>query len=138
MADAALVMSRARRAGRTKPTILVARGLIRHCPNCGASKLFASWFRMLPRCPKCGLRFEREEGFFLGAFVINFAVTEIATAISIAVSIVATLPHPPASLLAVIVAVVTIVVPVVFYPFSRTIWAAIDLVMKPIEARDMN
>ena len=31
---------------------------------------------MAERCPRCGMRFEREEGFFLGAYVVNFAVTE--------------------------------------------------------------
>ena len=59
------------RFGRT-----IGRGLIRHCPNCGQGRLFRRWFRMVDRCPRCGHQFDREEGFWLGAYVINFAVTE--------------------------------------------------------------
>ncbi len=31
---------------------------------------------MHERCPTCGMRFAREEGFFTGAYLINFAITE--------------------------------------------------------------
>jgi hypothetical protein len=31
---------------------------------------------------------------------------------------------------------VALLVPVVFYPFSRTIWNSIDLAMRPVEPRD--
>ena len=33
---------------------------------------------MRDRCPRCGMRFEREEGFFVGAYLINFAIVEFA------------------------------------------------------------
>ena len=55
---------------------MVGRGALRRCPRCGARHLFSSWFRMVERCPGCRLRFERESDFFLGAYVINLAVTE--------------------------------------------------------------
>jgi len=61
-----------------KPSIgtMVKRGMVRHCPHCGSGGLFAHWFRMVERCPRCGIKFEREEGFYLGAFLINFAIGE--------------------------------------------------------------
>ena len=46
----------------------------KHCPRCGGGHLFDGWFRMKERCPTCGVRFEREPGFFVGAYFINFAV----------------------------------------------------------------
>ena len=47
------------------------------CPRCRVGKIFhASSFPRLPRmhqqCPSCGLRFEREEGYFLGAMYIGY------------------------------------------------------------------
>ena len=44
------------------------------CPVCGLSPLFLSmrrtegildWFAMLPGCPRCGYRYEREPGYFI-------------------------------------------------------------------------
>lgn len=116
---------------------MLARGVVKHCPNCGSGRLFSRWFRMGERCPRCGYKFEREEGFFLGAFVINFALTETVLGIFIAVSIILTLPDPPIPLLAVIGVAVMCVVPIVFYPFSKTIWAAVDLGMRPLEAPEL-
>ena len=37
-------------------------------------RLFTSWFRIRDRCPRCGLRLEREEGGFLGAMTMNYIV----------------------------------------------------------------
>jgi len=85
---------------------------------------------MVARCPRCDYLFEREEGFFLGAFVINFAVTQLALGIVLAVLI--ALEASGGAPLDVIVAAavaVAVLVPVVFYPFSKTIWAAIDFFM---------
>jgi uncharacterized protein (DUF983 family) len=112
---------------------LAARGLIRRCPRCGAGHLFSGWFRMIEHCPRCGYRFAREEGFFLGAFVINFVVTEAALGMVLAVLIALEAGGGGVSLGPIVVAavVVTVVVPLVFYPFSKTLWAAIDLAMHP-------
>lgn len=88
---------------------------------------------MVPQCPRCGMCFEREEGFFLGAFVVNFGVMLISLAAFIAIGVAVTLPDPSAIALAAGAMVVGTSVPIVFYPFSRTFWSAIDLWMKPLE-----
>ncbi|MGF1449195.1 MAG: DUF983 domain-containing protein [Opitutales bacterium] len=44
------------------------------CPNCGRGALFQKRFLVHERCPHCGLRFARSDGFFLGAMVINYGV----------------------------------------------------------------
>jgi uncharacterized protein (DUF983 family) len=56
---------------------VVARGLANRCPNCGGSTLFrrTTWFQVNKECPACGLRFERDEGFFLGSMSLNYGVT---------------------------------------------------------------
>lgn len=119
------------------PVKMLVRGLFRRCPRCGGGKLFTGWLKMRPRCPRCGMCFEREEGFFLGAFVVNFGVMLIALAAFIAVGVAVTLPDPPPGKLALGGSLVGILVPIFFYPMSRTFWSAIDLIMKPLEPAEV-
>ncbi len=54
---------------------LLVWGLCLRCPRCGAHSLFRTWFTMYERCAVCQLRFEREQGYFLGAMYVNYGVT---------------------------------------------------------------
>src|SRR5260370_41023405 len=54
---------------------ILGRGLRLRCPRCGRAALYAGWFAMDPRCGVCGLRYEREQGYFVGAIYLNYAVT---------------------------------------------------------------
>src|ERR1700752_3193482 len=56
---------------------LLSRALHLRCPRCGEAQIFQGLFRMLPECPTCGLKFEREPGYFLGAIYINYAATVV-------------------------------------------------------------
>ena len=111
---------------------MLGRALLRRCPRCGAGKLFKHWFRMVKRCPGCNYQFNREEGSSLGAYVINFGFTIGALAILIFAYIMqlanedANVSTAPWLLAAVIMA---FLVPALCYPFSWTIWTAIDLMM---------
>ncbi len=91
---------------------------------------------MVERCPSCRLRFERESDFFLGAYVINFAITEGLLFLALLLFVVRLNADPdtPWLPIAVVGVVVAIVAPIAFFPFSRTIWAAIDLAMRPVPA----
>ena len=111
------------------------RGMTKRCPRCGTGKLFTRWFRMVERCPVCGYRFEREEGFQLGGYVINFGVTEGLVCLVVGGYIVAAAANPDVAIWPVVVGGVlaAVVTPLVFFPFSRTIWAAIDLTLTPLD-----
>ena len=110
---------------------------MKRCPVCGSGRLFVHWTKMCERCPGCGHRFERkaEEGFFLGALVINFVVAESVLGIVAAVYIAALAGGKRTSFWPYLgtAAVLAVVMPVITYPFSKTFWAAIDLVMHPVE-----
>jgi ribosomal protein S27AE len=60
----------------TQPQI-IRRGLANRCPNCGGQTLFREdkLLELNRTCPSCGLKLEREEGFFLGAMALNYGVT---------------------------------------------------------------
>jgi hypothetical protein len=93
---------------------------------------------MLPRCPGCGHHFEREEGFFLGAYAINLGITEGLVLLAIIPSILLAANDPDTSIVPILAAAVVaaVVAPLVFYPFSRTIWAAVDLLLRPSDSRE--
>jgi uncharacterized protein (DUF983 family) len=114
-----------------EPTILIAlmRGLLRRCPRCGQGRLFRRWFNFPKTCPRCGLRFEREEGAFLGSLTINYAVTGLAFfALLVGWMIVTGGRVRWVPLILASVAVV-VLVPLVFYPFAKTLWAALDFLI---------
>jgi uncharacterized protein (DUF983 family) len=100
--------------------------------------MFDGWFSLRARCTACGFSFERdeEEDYWLGAFLLNFIVTEVIFAVLLLVVLVATWPHPPWTPLILISAVQMIVVPIVFYPFSKALWLAGDLIFRPPTAAD--
>src|ERR1043166_2788411 len=71
------------------PTRLQAilRGL---CPRCRVGKIFSrSLFAGLPKmndvCPSCGLKFEREQGYFLGALYMSYAMAVPLMALLVAI-----------------------------------------------------
>jgi uncharacterized protein (DUF983 family) len=113
---------------------LLWRGATKRCPRCGAGHLYEGWFRMVDRCGRCGLKFEREPGFFVGAYLINFAIV-IVLLFAVCMGYVAMKAiDASAPVLPVVLAglVLAVVAPVLFYPFSRTLWSAIDIGMTPL------
>lgn len=117
---------------------MLGRGITRRCPRCGARHVFASWFRMVERCPGCDLQFERENDFFLGAYVVNLGVTEGLLLLGLFVYIFAVVNEPDLPLTPVLAGalVLAVIGPLAFFPFSRTIWSAIDLAMRPQPMED--
>ncbi len=119
------------RGDESKLTILV-RGLLRRCPNCGERHIFRGWFAMKPRCPRCGLFFEREEGYWTGAIAINTVATEMVFAVVVGALVIATWPTVPMVPVLAVAIAINGILPFVFYPFSKTLWLASDLARPPL------
>jgi hypothetical protein len=85
------------------------------------------------------MKFEREEGFFVGAYLINFAIIEIALFVVLMGLIVALSQDPDASLRLPLVlgGAFAVIGPLLTYPWSRTIWSAISLAMHPLELEEI-
>jgi uncharacterized protein (DUF983 family) len=112
---------------------LLRRGARKRCAVCGGGRLFSGWFRMAERCPTCAVRFSREEGFFTGAVFVNFALTEVVMFGWIAGVLIATQPDLDVGLLIGGCVAVAVIMPVVVYPWSKTLWFAIHLAMQPLD-----
>lgn len=88
---------------------------------------------MVEHCPGCGMRFEREEGFFLGVYFVNITLTQSAVMAFVAVAFALTLPDAPLGTILAGALGLAVVVPLACYPVSRTLWVAMHLVMQPLE-----
>jgi hypothetical protein len=102
-----------------------------------------SWFQPRKACPRCELRFAKEEGGFLGAMTLNYAVAIGLWLVVLIVAVVLTVPDVPVLPLLIASAVVLIGVPLWFYPRSKMIWAAVEFLVlrsepeyRPPVARD--
>ncbi|MDQ3879276.1 MAG: DUF983 domain-containing protein [Actinomycetota bacterium] len=112
-------------------TSLLVRGFRKRCPMCGGKGIFASWSELKEHCPTCGYTFVREDGYWVGAMIVNFAAAEIWFFALFVGVIIATLPDIPWQPLLAIALVTNGVLPIVFYPRSKTVWMALDLFFHP-------
>lgn len=100
-------------------------GLRKRCAVCGERDIFASYFTIRERCPSCGLEFEREEGYWLGAMVVAMAVVLVAFATVFLAGLALTWPDPPWTTLLIVTIAVNLVVPIVTYPWSMAAWMGV-------------
>ncbi len=115
---------------------LMRRGATRRCAVCGEGHLFRHWVQMVPRCPRCGFTFLRAPGQWLGSWFLNICVAQSAVVLILVVSVGFTWPDPPMVVIATAAGVAAVGVPFLFFPYSRTLWVAIDLVMEPLAFDD--
>src|SRR5579864_2417791 len=123
--------SKSRRPTLSRAARLIGRALRLRCPNCGRGRVLKSWFALRERCSACQVWLEREEGYFVGAMAVNIIIGEFLPVIGAVVVIVLTWPNPPWNALQIAVPVAMGVFPVVLFPFSRTLWLALDWTFRP-------
>jgi ABC-2 type transport system ATP-binding protein len=93
--------------------------------------MFRGLFRMRPECLTCGLKFEREQGYFLGAIYINYA----ATVLCMLVGFFALDYFVNLSLTYQIIGWTSfgVVFPMLFYRYSKSLWLCLDFIFSPVE-----
>jgi uncharacterized protein (DUF983 family) len=107
----------------------LARGARLRCPRCGRAPIFRGWFTMRPECLACGLRFERAQGYFVGAIYINYALTATIAIVgylllwryadvSLAVQFAVWIPF-------------VVLFPLWFFRYSRSFWLALEYFFNP-------
>jgi uncharacterized protein (DUF983 family) len=111
----------------TSRALMMWRGATRRCPRCGTGHLFRRWFSMVPVCPGCGIKFEREQGYWTGAIAVNTVIIGGLFTIVFVTTMILTVPDIPwVSVLMAVIPIMTIG-PLLAFPFSKTLWVAIDL-----------
>lgn len=102
------------------------------CPYCGGGPLFRRWLVTRRACPVCGLRLDRgEPDYYFGGMVVNFVTAETLVIAGAVVAALVTAPDVPWRLITWSLVAFVLVMPLVFYPFAKTLWLAVDLTFRP-------
>jgi uncharacterized protein (DUF983 family) len=102
------------------------------CPRCGVGEMFDGLFSMNAECSFCRLRFEREQGFFVGAIYVNYAVTVL-----IAMPGFFLLDRYGATLAQQLIfwGAFVVIFPLAFFRHSRSLWLAVSHLLDPGDDR---
>jgi len=88
---------------------------------------------MHERCAACGFRYEREQGYFVGAIYVNYAVTVVVAAGTVLV-----LDWTVGlTLTAQLVIGITLgaLVPLLFFRYARSLWLSLDYLVTTADER---
>ena len=116
--------------------------LFNKCPRCHKGDFFVKksaftrgFDRMHEYCSACGLRYEKEPGFFTGAMYVSYAFY-VATIISSFVLFVVILDGDEITLLWVLMPALVVLTPL-FFRLARRVWINFFVSYKP-EIQDIN
>jgi uncharacterized protein (DUF983 family) len=114
---------------------IVWRGVRLRCGRCGAKGIFRSYFELRARCPRCGYRLERDEAAFTGVWLLNYTFTILPLLVLLGYMVYVLAQGRPVSVgwFVLVAAVIVTVLPIVLYPVAKSLWASIDLAMRPLE-----
>lgn len=110
---------------------LFGRAFVLRCPNCGKGPVLRHWLALRVKCGACQLRLQRgEHDSFTGSMFILFTLIGLATYAIISVTLLAT-DVTPWDLLEYGLPVLAAVLLVALFPFSKLLWLAFDLMLRP-------
>lgn len=115
------------------PGVLFWRGITRACAVCGQRRLTRRWVTLREACPRCGFRFERKPGHFVGAVGMSTIVTFGLLLITLIAGIALTWPDIRPAPLLIPMLPIAVLFPLFIHPTAKTLWAAVDLMMSPLE-----
>lgn len=104
--------------------ILWGRALRLKCIRCGGEKMFRNGFQMHERCGTCGLKYERDPGYFLGSTYINYMLTAVILTVTY-VTLRFGQEIPNRTLTPWLVAF-CVLFPLLFFRFARAFWMSMD------------
>jgi uncharacterized protein (DUF983 family) len=114
------------------------RAVLLTCPRCGSRKTFIRhWLGRHDRCRTCGIKWHREHGFELGPISLNVVFTFFTLAVSMIIGFVATAPNFPVTTLTIWCIGTALLAPLLFQPFTYTLWLAFDLATHQPDAREL-
>ncbi len=103
-----------------------ARAVLLRCPRCGKGRVFRRLVIMNEQCAACHLTFDRGHGYWLGSMMFNMAFAMGAVVAVFVLTLVLTSPEPDWDLTIILVVTIALLSPLLFFPFSRTLWIAAE------------
>jgi uncharacterized protein (DUF983 family) len=117
---------------------LLGRALRLRCPQCGSKGFFLSWFKLNERCPVCGIASDRVAGHFVGAVGFNTIFTCGMLLVALLVTTGLSYPDLNLWLMLAVCFGTAIITPILFWPFSQTLWMAFDLGWRPADESELD
>ena len=108
----------------------IKRALTLRCPACGDSSIVRKPFHIKHHCDSCRALFKREEGFFVGAILMNVVVSELII-LGVCFFALLLLGVDYENVLTVLF-VVAILFPVLFFHHSWSFWLAFDYLVESL------
>jgi uncharacterized protein (DUF983 family) len=115
---------------------ILGRTLRLRCPRCGQGKLFHGYLRMPRECESCGLKFEREPGYFLGSIYFNYGVTALFVTVAVLLLMIFTKVSERTLLLS--LGAFCVLFPMWFFRYARALWMAWDHFADPLPGATAN
>jgi uncharacterized protein (DUF983 family) len=106
--------------------------LLLRCPQCRRGSLFKSrfGFSMHERCPVCGLKFDRGNGYYIGALGLNLVLAEtVATALWLPLAVDQSVPIAYAYAVGI---AASVGLPILGFRHTRSLWIAMDRLVNPV------
>lgn len=117
--------------------LMLGRAARLRCPRCGAKGIFAGFFDLHERCPSCGILFEREPGYWVGAMIVITTITFGLFLVLLIGGMLVTQPDVPWNWLLGVTLGANLLIPILVYPRAKTMWAALDLSWHPLEPEEI-
>jgi uncharacterized protein (DUF983 family) len=103
--------------------------LSQKCPLCLQGSVFRGGLTMNEACPACGVRFEREQGYFLGALYVAYGLAVPVLSLSVLVLWIAGLGD--AGRCFTIAILVLLPVNPIILRYARVVWLHLDQFLDP-------
>ena len=116
----------------------VARLVRLRCPHCGKGPVLTRRGSVQINCSACGLRFERtNDSYFSGAMFFGLMIGEVLVVIFLVITMLITWPDVPWEAMQWIGALGMLLVAPLLIPFSRVVWLAIDVLVRPVVPEEL-
>lgn len=111
----------------SKPSRLGA--LLRfRCPHCLRGAVFSGVWQMYEHCPLCGIRYERESGYFMNSIFIGYV---LAFLILVPMMLVLYFRQVSAITFLIYVSIVATLLSPLVFRYARVVWMHMDELMDP-------
>ena len=105
--------------------------LLQRCPVCLEGKVFKSLLGIYPNCPNCGVKYERETGYFLNAMFIAYTLGFL---LLIPLAVALYFLNASILLFTLVVSGFVIVAWPLLFRYSRILWMHLDQLFDPRKA----
>jgi uncharacterized protein (DUF983 family) len=107
--------------------------LASRCPRCLTGRIWRGLFAMNDPCPVCGLRFERETGYWTGAMVASYALG--VPVLLLLVAAVWLITRGGAVVVLVVADGLFLAAAPFVWRYSRVVWLHLDWLLDPVGDR---